>query len=115
MTELLPCPCCGSQNVFQWTNYQEAKCRDCKMRGPIKSWNDRVRPALTEPELLRIMAGGSPGPNPPKIVAILERYAEITRAKALAELPLDHLVRRAEDCRAEITRRSLLAINGPKS
>ena len=79
MTELLPCPCCGSKNVFQWINYQDAKCRDCEMRGPVKAWNSRVPPALAE----------------------------------LSALNVDQLVMRAEDCYAEITRRSLQAINGP--
>jgi hypothetical protein len=79
MTALLPCPCCGSKNVFQWINYQDAKCRDCEMRGPVKAWNSRVPPALAE----------------------------------LSALTVDQLVMRAEDCYAEITRRSLAAINGP--
>jgi hypothetical protein len=39
----------------------------------------------------------------------------VARNLPLDLLTVDHLVRLAEDCYAEITRRSMLAINGPKS
>jgi hypothetical protein len=69
---------------------------------------------MAESELLRVMARESIGPNS-KIIAMWERYAEISRKRALSEMTVEQLMKRVEDCYAEITRRSLLAINGPKS
>jgi hypothetical protein len=54
------------------------------------------------------------GPNE-KLVAMWEKYAALRKA---SELPLSdktvsELIKLAEDCYAEITRRAMVAINGP--
>jgi hypothetical protein len=44
---------------------------------------------------------------------VVRELAEALRQQELSALNVDQLVTRAEDCYEEITRRSLLAINGP--
>ena len=44
--DLLPCPCCGSEQVQYCSDNNNpmkdiAKCRRCKAQAPVKSWNKR--------------------------------------------------------------------------